>query len=106
MAIDSSVVSGQAAFGITGLIQQGSRPQEPSVPSPAQEALNSPIRPAIIQSGNAEAFNQADDFRQGRNNQFEQDRNTPNRAIQAYQSIAREERRAEVQQLLGVDTFA
>lgn len=106
MAIDSSVVSGQAAFGVGGLVQQGIRPQESNVPTPAQDVLNAPVRPAIIQSGNAEAFSQADDFRQGRNSQFEQDRNPPNRAIQAYQSIAREERRAEVQQLLGVDTFA
>lgn len=106
MAIDSSVTTGPVSLGIGGLIPQGPRTQDTPTQPPSQEIAQVAQRPVILQSGDSEAFNQADDFRREQNSGFERQRGRSNRAIQAYQSFARDERRQEVQQLLGVDTFA
>ncbi|TDF39621.1 hypothetical protein EYS14_08935 [Alteromonadaceae bacterium M269] len=67
------------------------------------DAVNN--RPSVIIAGDERGQQRASQF----NQEGEAIRDEPNtrnrRAIAAYQSFSREERRAEVQSLLGVDTF-
>tara|TARA_R110000782_G_scaffold124469_1_gene215923 strand:+ start:75 stop:386 length:312 start_codon:yes stop_codon:yes gene_type:complete len=59
----------------------------------------------IIRQGSVEAFGQADSFRQTTRSDDTSTFSSQS-AIDTYQSVSREERRSEIQQLLGVDTFA
>tara|TARA_R110000744_G_scaffold288591_1_gene399589 strand:+ start:425 stop:748 length:324 start_codon:yes stop_codon:yes gene_type:complete len=79
-----------------------------------QESTNSDVASAlggakdvqdIIRKGSVEVFSQADSFRQPATSDDTSTFSSQN-AIDTYQGVSREERRNEIQQLLGVDTFA
>ena len=60
--------------------------------------------PVMLRAGGAEAFVQADSFRkQARGS--EQTSLQSQQGIAAYETIAKEQRRGEIQLLLGVDTY-
>ena len=59
--------------------------------------------PVILRQGGPEAFVQADSFRQ--QGTGEQSSLRGQQAIDAYETIAKEQRRGEIQLLLGVDTY-
>jgi|TARA_R110000744_G_scaffold31715_14_gene74505 hypothetical protein len=59
----------------------------------------------IIRSGSVDAFDQAETFRQQAGADDSSTFSSQN-AIDTYQSVSKEERRNEIQQMLGVDTFA
>jgi hypothetical protein len=62
-------------------------------------------QPSIIRPGDERGQQSAQQFSQEQSAVLEEPNTRNSRAIAAYQSFAREDRRAEVQQLLGVDTF-
>jgi hypothetical protein len=62
-------------------------------------------QPSIIRPGDERGQQSARQFNEEQSAIQEDASSRNNRAIAAYQSFAREDRRAEVQQLLGVDTF-
>jgi hypothetical protein len=73
---------------------------------PTQNDPNSPRnQSSIIRPGDAQGQQSASRFSQEQATLQEDSNSRNNRAIAAYQSFAREDRRSEVQQLLGVDTF-
>lgn len=60
---------------------------------------------SAIRQGGVEALDQADSFRQQQTITEQLSLHSQN-AVEAYHSISKEQQRGEIQQLLGVDTFA
>ena len=59
----------------------------------------------VIRPGGTEAFEQAERFRQKHSFQERTDARS-RQAIDTYQSLLKEDKRMEMQQLMGVDTYA
>ncbi|MEP0357037.1 MAG: hypothetical protein ABJH06_14255 [Paraglaciecola sp.] len=77
---------------------RGVKPIEDDKPSSASSKVE------IIRAGSAKAFAQADSFNQNSANQTGSTFSEKS-AIDAYQSIAKDQQREGLQLLLGVDTF-
>ncbi|KXI28665.1 hypothetical protein [Paraglaciecola hydrolytica] len=101
MDIDPSGLSSLRAIGVPLTRKDKSRPVGPE--NVKQETKNS-TEITIVKSGSEPVFKQAEAFRgsgtSGAVNGLKQQV-----AIEAYQSIAKEQQRQDIQMLLGVDTF-
>ncbi|AWL12298.1 hypothetical protein HMF8227_01825 [Saliniradius amylolyticus] len=92
-----------------GLAVNGANQKKPSA-SPVREVApaaeqEQPKRAEKVRQGNAELQFQADRFRH-QSAFYDQPPRRGQQAIDAYQTLAREEKRAEIQSMMGVDTFA
>jgi hypothetical protein len=101
MAIESAVNAPRNTVLIGPASRDTSRPNVVRDEQP-QNGRN---QPSIIRPGDERGQQSAQQFSQEQSTVSEEPNSRNNRAIAAYQSFAREDRRAEVQQLLGVDTF-
>lgn len=98
MAIESTGLSSIRSIGVPATRKDVARPQQISPdknPSPNKAEL------IVVRQGSEPVFKQVEDFRQTANAVGQKERV----AIDAYESIAKEQQRQNIQQLLGVDTF-
>ena len=92
------------------LVNQASRdkPKPQTVPKAEEQSSNSGRSEAaiVLRSGTDEAFERADKFREQQQQPYREfSDGRSQEAIQAYNSLALESKRAEIHGLLGVDTY-
>jgi len=105
--LESSLIASQNALAITPNARE---PQQEAQARRQEEQRRSatefPREQVVVRQGNAEAFNQAERFQNQRQSNYDQPNSRARNAINAYQSLATEQQRSELNQLLGVDTYA
>ncbi|GAB2700047.1 hypothetical protein Q4574_15370 [Aliiglaciecola sp. 3_MG-2023] len=105
MEIKSSLVAAQNQLTITPTAR------EPQKQAEAQEQQNQrrdtelPRQQVVTRQNTPEAFAQAERFSQQKSNSSQPQDFTARQAIDAYQSLAKENQRSEIQSLMGIDTF-
>lgn len=105
MAIESAVNAPRNTVLIGPASRETSRPNAVR-DEPRQVDSNTQRRqPSIIRPGDERSQQSARRFSEEQSSLQDDSSLSNSRAIAVYQSFAREDRRAEVQQLLGVDTF-
>lgn len=102
MKLESSVGSLQSPFTIKPSERDIQR--DPSGRDDAGKINSATDSPVLLRPGGKEAFVQADSFRKQTGSR-EQSSLHGQQAIEAYETIAKEQRRGEIQLLLGVDTY-
>ena len=105
MAIESAVNAPRNTVLIGPSSRDPSRSNSARDGQPQRQADAAVGRPSIILAGDERGQQRASQFSQDASTIREDANSRNSRAIAAYQSFSREERRAEVQGLLGVDTF-
>jgi hypothetical protein len=101
LAIESSGLSSLHLIGVPATRKDVARPQKTLADKESTNPLTELI---VVRQGSEPVFKQADAFRQTVGDQSgggQKER----LAIEAYESIAKEQQRQNIQQLLGVDTF-
>ncbi|GAA6185094.1 MULTISPECIES: hypothetical protein [Alteromonadaceae] len=105
MEIESSLVAAQNQLTITPTAR------EPQKQAEAQEQQNQrrdtqlPRQQVVTRQNSPEAYAQAERFREQKNSASQPQDFSARQAIDAYQSLAKESQRSEIQSLLGIDTF-
>lgn len=107
MEIESSIVASQNALAVN------SPQREPQRDAAAQQqvqqrqaATELPPARVVVRQANAQAFAEAEQYQQRSGFAYEQPNNKAKSALDAYQSLQREQKRSELQSLLGVDIYA
>lgn len=106
MEIESSLVAAQNALTVNPAPREPQREAEARQEQTQRQSTELPRTQVVVRQGSSEAFEQADRFRQNRETGFDQPSGRARNAIAAYQSLETEQRRSEIQELFGVDTFA
>ena len=101
MEINPSGLSNLRAIGVPVTRKDNARPTTPE-PATKQAPDNQGV--ALVRAGSEPVFQQADTFRQGPSANMASGQKE-RLAIEAYESIAKDQQRQNIQQLLGVDTF-
>ncbi|MFT5312805.1 MAG: hypothetical protein ACI8Z9_001286 [Paraglaciecola sp.] len=102
MKLEPSVGALQSPFTIKP--SQGDILRKPNGRDDASKVNSATESPVALRSGGKEAFVQADSFRK-QPGSSEKGSFHGQYAIEAYETIAKEQRRGEIQLLLGVDTY-
>lgn len=105
MEVESSLVAAQNALTITPSTREPQKQAETREQQVQRQSTELPLTRVVVRQNSAEAFEQAEKFRQQHSFQ-DQSTSKAKAAISAYQSLATDQQRREVQQLLGVDTYA
>lgn len=101
MDIDPSGLSSLRAISVPATRKDNARPSQSTDNKNPSKA---PSQIAVIKQGSEPVFKQADAFRQ--TTEVKMSTGQKERvAIDAYESIAKEQQRQNIQMLLGVDTF-
>lgn len=106
MEIESSLVAAQNGLAITPNQREPQREAENRQQEAQRQTTELPRTQVVVRQANPEAFEQAERFRQQQQANYEQPNPRARNAINAYQSLANQQQRSEVQQLLGIDTYA
>ncbi len=93
-----------ASAGLGALGGQPAPQREPRPVPVAQEPQVLACQP-ILRRGNPEAYEQAERFARQKSG-YDQPDGRKQQAIEAYQSLQQDARRAEITRMLGVDTYA
>lgn len=108
MEIESSLVASQNAIVVSPSVKEPQRESDVRQQQEQKQNAELPKYQAVVRSGDTQVFEQAEKFRQ-KQGFDEQYRDQPGakaqQAISAYQSLYKEARREEIQQLMGVDTY-
>lgn len=108
MEIEASVVASQNAIIVNPSVKEPQREADVRQQQEQRQNTELPKFQTVVRSGDNQIFEQAEKFRekQSSGEQFrEPSDNKAQLAISAYQSLAKEARREEIQQLMGVDTY-
>jgi len=106
--IESSVVASQNAIVSNPTVREPQREADLRQQQEQRQETELPKNQTVVRSGDNQVFEQAEKFRQKQSSseQFREPRdNRSQAAISAYQSLAKEAKREEIQQLMGVDTY-
>jgi len=106
--IESSVVASQNAIISNPPVREPQREVDTRQQQEQRQNTELPKRQTVVRSGDNQVFEQAEKFRskQAFNETFREPRDAKaQQAISAYQSLDKEARRAEIQQLMGVETY-
>lgn len=106
MDIESSLVAAQNGLAITPNQREPQREAENRQQQAERQTTELPRQQVVVRQGNPEAFERADQFRQQQQATYAQPDARARNAINAYQSLANQQQRSEVQQLMGIDTYA
>lgn len=108
MDIESSLVASQNAIAVNPSVREPQREADLRQQQEQKQNTELPKYQAVVRSGDNQVFEQAEKFRQ-KQDFNEQYRDQPGakgqQAISAYQSLQKEAKREEIQQLMGVDTY-
>ena len=106
MEVESSLVAAQNALTVTPTAREPQKQAESREQQLQRQNTELPRAQVVLRQNDAQAFEQADRFRQQQQTFYESPNPRARDAISAYQSLDSESRREQVQQLLGVDTYA
>ncbi|GEA13434.1 hypothetical protein [Alteromonas sp. KUL49] len=105
MELESGLVAAQNALVVNPPVREPQREEVNRQQEQNRQTTEYP-RTQVVVRQSAEAFEQADQFQRQNNVSYDQQSNfKARRALDAYASLEREERREELQQILGVDTY-
>jgi hypothetical protein len=104
--LEPSILAAQNALVVTPTTVQPERQAAERQQQAEKQDTELPRTQVVLRQNSAEGFEQAEKYRQRRQNANEpqQDRLSQN-AINLYQSFAIDEQRKELQMLVGVDTY-
>ena len=108
MEIESSVVASQNAIISNPPVREPQKEVDARQQQEQRKNTELPRTQTVIRTGNNQIFEQAEKFRekQSFNESFREPRDArAQQAISAYQSLDKEARRAEIQELMGVGTY-
>ncbi|GAB5379768.1 MAG: hypothetical protein Alis3KO_06590 [Aliiglaciecola sp.] len=105
MEIESSLVAAQNQLTIAPTAPEPQRQAEAREQQNQRRSTELPRQQVVVRQNNPEAFAQAERFRQESQATAEQTNPRARQAIDTYQSFATLQQRAEIQSLLGVDTY-
>ncbi|MDP5132577.1 MAG: hypothetical protein NWQ54_17005 [Paraglaciecola sp.] len=101
MALESSGLSVISSIGVPATRKDVARVPPPTPDKPSSQATAELV---VLRQGSEPVFKQAEAFRET-TDKISAGGLKERVAIEAYQSIAKEQQRQDIQQLLGVDTF-
>lgn len=104
MELESSIVASQNAVVVNPTVREPQKEADVRQQQQQRQVTEFPRTQVVTRQGGAEAFEQAERFRERQSFQ-EQPSGRSRQAIDAYQSLLREDKRSEIQQLMGVDTY-
>lgn len=104
MELESSIVASQNAVVVNPTVREPQKEADVRQQQQQRQVTEFPRTQVVTRQGGAEAFEQAERFRERQSFQ-EQPSSRSRQAIDAYQSLLREDKRSEIQQLMGVDTY-
>lgn len=106
MEIESSIIAAQNSLVINPPLREPQREVDARQQQEQRQTTELPQTQVVNNRGGAQAFEQAERFRQQQQTFYDQPNSRTREALNAYQSLATEQRRSEIQQLVGVDTYA
>lgn len=105
MEVESSLVASQNAIAVNPAVKEPQREADVRQQQEQRQTTEFPRTQVVVRQGTNETFNQAERFREERQAFREPSDSRARQALEAYQSLEREEKRSEIQQTMGVDTF-
>lgn len=102
MDIDASLIASQQGL-ISNPVGRG-QPREAS-PRQPQDDSAAQLPPRIVRQGTQESRVQADRYQQTQQRFYDQPNGKGRVALEAYQSLAKEQLRDEIHQSMGIDTY-
>lgn len=105
MEIKSSLVAAQNQLTIAPTAPEPQRQAETREQQNQRRSTELPRQQVVVRQNNPEAFEQAERFRQQSRASSEQADSRSRLAIDTYQSLSNQQQRAEIQSLLGIDTY-
>ncbi len=106
MDLETSLVAAQNALVVNPTLRDPQQQAEAREQQLQRRNTELPASQVVVRQNNPEAFAQAERFRQQQQTFSENSNGRSRGAIDAYQSLAREQERSNIQQLFGVDTYA
>ena len=106
MEIESSLVAAQNGLAITPNQREPQREAENRQQEAQRQSTELPRTQVVVRQATPEAYAEAERFREQRQATADQPNSRSRNAIDAYQSLANQQQRSEVQRLLGIDTYA
>lgn len=106
MEVESSLVAAQNGLMITPPDREPQRQAETQQQQDQRRQTELPREQVVVRQASPEAAGQADQFRRQQQTSYEQPDPRARSAINAYQSLAIEQRRSEIQEMFGIDTYA
>ncbi len=103
MEIESSIVAAQNALTVNPALREPQRSGPPRDQTQQRAATEYPPEQVVVRQAKPENYAQADKFREQQYEQRGYGRSS--QAISAYQSMVNDQKRQEIQQLFGVDTY-
>lgn len=104
MEIESSLIASQNALAINPSVREPQRDAQARQQQEQQRVTQLPPDQVVARQGNAQAFEEADKYRQDKA-VYDQPDPKARQAISAYQSLQRDGLRGDIHQSLGVDTY-
>lgn len=106
MTIETSITAASNALIINQQPKNSARHNDVVRPVSSEQERTASAVPIVLKKGNAEAFERADQYRDEQAETYREFSNGRSRdAIEAYQSLIFDAKKAEVSQMMGVDTY-
>lgn len=106
MTIETSITAAGNALVVNQQPKNTARHNDAVRPVNSEQERTTPAAPIVLRKGNAEAFERADQYRDQQAETYREFSNGRSRdAIEAYQSLIFDAKKAEVSQMMGVDTY-
>lgn len=106
MELESSLVASQNGLVVSPTARQPEREAETRAQQQQRQQTELPITQTVVRQASAEAFEQAERFREQRRSSYDSPNPQNQAALETYQSLQRESRREELRGLLGIDLYA
>ena len=107
LEIESSIVASQNAIAVNPAVREPQRESETRQQQQQRQTTELPQTQAVTnQQAGAQAFEQAERFRQQQQTFYDQPNAQTREALYAYQSLATQTQREQIQQVVGVDVYA
>ncbi|MDF2179836.1 hypothetical protein P2G88_16410 [Aliiglaciecola sp. CAU 1673] len=104
MDIDASIIASQQGL-ISNPVVKGPQREAPSRQQQDDSTTQLPPRQVVVRQGTEESRVQADKYQQEQQRFYEEPNGKNRAALDAYQSLAKEQLRDEIHQSMGIDTY-
>lgn len=105
MEIESSLIAAQNALAINPAVREPQKEADTRQQKAERQNTEFPRTQVVVRQGSSQAYREAEKFREQQQSFYDQPNSRSSAAINAYESLAREQQRSEIQQSLGVDTY-
>lgn len=106
MELESSLVASQNGLVVSPAVRQPERDADNRAQQQQRQQTELPVTQTVVRQASAEAYEQAERFRQQRRSTYDSPNPQNQAALDTYQSLQRESRREEIRGLLGIDLYA